>query len=260
MTPLTRQPWTLEGTKEAVLLIHGLGGGPYELQWLGESVHRQCGFQVRAMQLPGHEKESVLMPTSGHEDWVDAAWCEYRRLSEAFRKVHIIGFSTGCLVALRIAELHDVSGTLVVLAPFFEIFQPKWVPVEPEVLLRGLPWLSQVPRRPPPLVDPDIRRQVSEVLPFLSMNLNAARNAKALASQVLIDLSRVQVPTFALQGRRDTVVNPSGVYRLEQGLICPNRTVLFDNSDHLLGLDQDRERVFEAVNHFIGGRALPRAT
>jgi carboxylesterase len=124
--------------------------------------------------------------------------------------------------------------------------------VPTERLLELVPWLAQVPRRPPPLKDRAIRREVARCLPFRTMNLHAARSARALVTLVLADLAKVTAPTLVLQGARDTVVAPRGAARLDAGLThAPHRLVSFAGSDHLLALDAEREQVFDEVARFL---------
>ncbi|MCC6338081.1 MAG: alpha/beta fold hydrolase [Myxococcales bacterium] len=268
--PLGNECFTLPGRGASVLLVHGLGGGTYELQWLGEALHARLGFTVRALHLPGHTAPSRWMPASRHEDWVAAVDAEVDALAQeasggrappvagggssshaGLPVVHLIGFSTGAMVALRVAELRPLTGRLVLLAPFVDIFKPALLPWRPEALLDGFAWLSQVPRRPPPLRDARRRAEVSAVLPFQTMNLDAARSAKVLARHVLTDVGRVTAPTLLLQGAKDTVVDPSGARRLHDGLRGEKRLVELEDSDHLVVLDSQCPRVLDEVTAFL---------
>lgn len=246
-TPLANQPFTLEGSGGAVLLVHGLGGGTYEVQWLGEALHARLGVTVRAMHLPGHEAPSRAMPASRHEDWLAAV----ERELDALGPAHLVGFSTGALVALRVAERRALAGGLVLLAPFIDIYRPPLLPVRPEALLEKTPWLSQVPRRPPPLRDATLRAEVAKVLPFSTMNLDAARSAKVLSEVVMADLGRVTAPTLILQGAKDTVVDASGAARIAAGLSGDKRLVSLADSDHLIVLDREGERAVDEATEFL---------
>ena len=54
------------------LMLHGLGGGPYELQPLIAAVETS-GREVRAPVLPGHEGPGPKMPASSWREWTDRA-------------------------------------------------------------------------------------------------------------------------------------------------------------------------------------------
>lgn len=232
--------------------MHGLGGGPYEVQWLGETLHRRTGLTVRAMHLPGHETPARRMPTSGYDQWTEAVIREIEAL-RGDGPVHLMGFSTGGTISLRVAETVDLEGRLVLLAPFIDIHRPRLLPVRPEALLDLFTGLKVVPRRGPRLRDKALQREVERCLPFATMNLDAARSAKTLGELVMRDLASVRAPTLILQGAKDAVVDGRGAARIEAGLRGEKRLVVLPESDHLLTLDSERDRVFDEVTAFVQG-------
>lgn len=241
---------SIPGRGGTALFVHGLGGGPYEIQWLAEALHERTGLGVRAFHLPGHARPSIAMPASRHEEWTAAV----AREMQAFREsgpVHLVGFSTGSTICLRVAETEVVSGRLVLLAPFIDVYRPAWLPVRAEVLLDAVSALKQVPRRGPRLHDRALRREVARCLPFATMNLDAARSAKALGQLAMRDIERVKVPVLIVQGARDGVVDPAGARAIAEGLRAEHKLVELPESDHLVALDAERERVFDEVVAFL---------
>ncbi len=248
--PLENKPFTLPGRGGSVLLVHGLGGGPYEVQWLGEALHERTGLTVRATHLPGHEAPARRMPASGYEEWTAAVIDEVALLSRD-GPVHLVGFSTGGTISLRVAETVPLEGRLVLLAPFLDIHRPRFLPVRPEALLDLFSGLHVVPRRGPRLRDKALQREVERCLPFATMNLDAARSAKALSELAMRDIASVRAPVLILQGARDAVVNAGSAARIEAALRGERRLVILPESDHLLTLDSERERVFDEVTAFL---------
>lgn len=247
----------MPGEGGAALFVHGLGGGPYETQWLAEDLHARTGLAVRSMMLPGHEAPARRMPASRHEDWVAAVARERDALRASLPEgapVHLVGFSTGCIIALRVEELHGSTGRVVLLAPFIDIYRPPLLPVRPEVLLEMVTAIDQVPRRGPRLRDRALRREVDACLPFPTMSLAAARSAKVLGELVMRDLAHVRAPVLLLQGMRDRVVDPSGAVRIEARLSGERRLVMLETSDHLVALDEERRRVFDETARFLAPR------
>ena len=248
-------PFTLPGRGASVLLVHGLGGGPYELQWLGDALHARNGFTVRALQLPGHTERAFRMPHSTWQQWFGAVEEAHAQLVSESNgaPVHVVGFSTGCLSAARLAETRALSGKLVLLAPFVHVYKPSWLGVPPEVLLKRLHWLGWVPSAPTPLRDRAIRRQVDPCKPFTMFSLKATISAKALCALVMPDLAKIAAPTLVLQGARDTVVDPRGAAELIAGLSGEKRLHVLERSDHLLAIDEERDEVFAEVSRFLSG-------
>jgi carboxylesterase len=263
MSHLANAPFILPGTATTVVLAHGLGGGTYELQRLGEAIHAACGWTVRAIHLPGHTTPSTFMPSSRHEDWVAAV---HAAVDEAVAGaganeacVHVIGFSTGALAALRVAEERTWPGRLVLLAPLVRVYRPALLPVAAEQVLEALPMLHHVPRRRPPLRDRQTRDDVTRVLPFFTMNLDATRSAVALSERTMAELDRVTVKTLIVQGRNDTVVDPAGATQIAAGLKGPHELLFLEDSDHLVTLDRNRDEVSAAVLRFLSAD-IPNAT
>jgi carboxylesterase len=246
--PLTRHEFTLQGTGGAVLLVHGLGGGPYELQLLGEHLHHELGWTVRAIRLPGHLAPATWMPHSTWPQWVvgvEEALAQLEHDTEG-AAVNVVAFSAGCLPSLRLAEQGRLRGKLVLLAPFFAVYRPAGLSVE-----WGMKLTPYVPRRGPPLRDKAMRARVQSCVPFNMFSMRSAQSALDLAEQVLADAGKVEVPTLVLQGDRDTVVDPAGAERLAARIGGPRQFHVVKGSDHLLALDEQREEVFEAVTKFL---------
>jgi esterase/lipase len=66
---LSNNPFLLENSQDhACLLLHGLGGGVYELELLGQYLYQQ-GLTVQTINYPGHDHPALEMPTSRWEEW-----------------------------------------------------------------------------------------------------------------------------------------------------------------------------------------------
>lgn len=249
MPPLENRPFLLPGSsRRAALLIHGLGGGPHEVQRLGEALAAR-GVTAQGLRLPGHEPGDG-MPASTWSEWYAATSSAFDELSRRFERVDLVGFSTGCLVALHLAAQTRLSGRLVLLAPFVRVFRPALLPVTPEALLRALPFVKAVPRRRPPLADRQARREVERCAGFRTFSLEATRSALALIDLVLGELEAVRAPALILQGRRDTVVDPSGAALLHARL-PGSRLAWLERSDHLLALDVEAAQVIGQASSFL---------
>ncbi len=66
--------------KPSCLILHGLGGGPYELSPLIAALEGE-GLRVSAPVLPGHEGPGPVMPGSCWRDWAKTAESAFEELS-----------------------------------------------------------------------------------------------------------------------------------------------------------------------------------
>jgi carboxylesterase len=232
------------------LVLHGLGGGPYEMEPVIASL-REAKLRVSAPTLPGHEG-SGTMPPSLWRDWAAVAENAYDELAAVGAPVVVLGFSTGGTLALRLATRRNVARQ-VLLAPFLAIRYTGLIPLHPRSYLRHLAQLiPNLPRRPPAVRDRVMRNWVSEQDSYDTFSLHATLSALELIEEVKPIVSQVDVPTLIMQGRLDTVVEPVNATWLYRNLgSVDKRLVSLAHSDHLLALDREREQVIDTVLSFV---------
>lgn len=102
----------------AVLLLHGFGGEPYEMQGL-EGVFQAEGFPVSVPLLPGHGTSVDDWCTTDFHDWAAAAHDAYADLARQHKAVFVMGLSMGGTLALHIAQRFDPAGIVTMAAPLF---------------------------------------------------------------------------------------------------------------------------------------------
>jgi carboxylesterase len=249
---LKNEPFILEASRQEVcLLLHGLGGGAYEMQLLGEYLHSK-GLSVQAINYPGHDRPSAKMPASTWQDWYGHIRNTYESLSSRYGQVNVIGFSTGCPLALHLATEFSIK-KLVLLSPFFAIRREWFYLLPPEAYLYSLGRLiDDVPRRHPPIRDQQVRRHAEQAAYFRTFNLPSVRSAFELIDQVKVRLPEICVPTLIIQSPRDSVVDPSGATFLYDHLGSQTKKLHWlKDSDHAIALDSEREEVFQHTFDFL---------
>ena len=241
----------------ACLVLHGLGGGPYELEPLIAAL-RADGLRVSAPVLPGHEGPGPVMPASRWRDWAVQADSGFDELAAEGRPVVVIGFSTGATLALYLASRRPVE-RLVLMAPFLAIRYTSLVPLRPATILRPFAkLLPNLPRRPPAVRDPAMRKWASASDHFRTFNLHATLSALELIDEVKPLVPAITVPALIIQGKLDTVVEPAGAVWLHQNLGSTRKSMVsLSHSDHLVGLDRERDRVITMTRAFVLGREQP---
>jgi pimeloyl-ACP methyl ester carboxylesterase len=105
----------IEGTGEPVVLIHGLDSSArVNWQMPGTIDALAKDHQVIAIDLPGYgESDKPVDPAAYGEQWVDDVILLLNHLN--IRKAHIVGYSMGGMVALKLIAEHPdrvISGTL----------------------------------------------------------------------------------------------------------------------------------------------------
>ena len=239
--------------REAVLFLHGLGGGPYEFRPLADRVHR-AGWTVRAIVYPGHDSKSFMMPDSTWKDWFGAARSAFDELKAEYEVVHVVGFSTGSPISLKLADERPSVASLTLLGPFLSVYRPPLLPVPPETLAQTLgKIISHVPRRPPAVRDLAVRKRLQKQLRLSrTFSMSVTRSALELIGQVREILPRIAMPILVIQSLADTVVDPNGARAIHETVASTiNRLIMLERSDHLIVWDDEREIVFRETLNFL---------
>ena len=251
---LFNEPFLREGAgrrDHVCLFLHGLGGGTYEFHLLEKHV-RDLGYSTCGILYPGHEHSERKMPASTWEEWYAHAESTISKLSKEFRSVSLIGFSTGCLLALKLAlefPLHSMS----LLAPYFKVRRRWFYLLPPEAYIYSVGYLfPDLPRAPVSVRDPEMRKAVGEVGLYETFNLPCVRSTIQLIRQLKRDLHKIETPAMIMQSKSDSVVHPSGAQHLYDGLAASRKELHWlDTSDHIIPLDEEREVVFQAIENFL---------
>ena len=108
-----------QGSRRAVLLIHGYCGYPGELVRPAEDLAK-AGFDVFVPRLPGMGTSGMDFLSSSSADWEKVVSNALSDLNTVYRTVSIVSHSMGTLLALLAAEKHSVD-RIVLAAPAFSI-------------------------------------------------------------------------------------------------------------------------------------------
>ncbi len=249
---LENKPLLLTGDlTHACLLLHGLGGGAYEMQELGESLHR-AGLTVQSILYPGHDQPAKKMPRSQWQDWYAHILATYQTLAQTYERISLVGFSTGCPLGLYLAAQHPVF-KLVMMAPYFRM-RYEWyfgLPLEAYVWSLGFA-ITDVPRLRLPIFDPEMQKVARAAAFYRTFNIASVRSAMELIDQVKHQLPQIQNPTLIIQSPKDTVVDPAGATFLYEQLGSQDKNLHWlKTSDHIVTLDYEREEVFQLVTAFL---------
>ncbi len=101
--------------RPGILLIHGFGGGPHELEPLSRRL-AGLGYRAVSITLKGHGGNRRALSAAVRRDWIEAAERELARLREDGPAV-VIGFSMGGLIALRLYQSRPFDGLVTINTP-----------------------------------------------------------------------------------------------------------------------------------------------
>jgi len=108
----------MEKNKVGCLVIHGFGGGIYEVEPLAEYLINK-GFEVSCPCLKGHTGNRQDMRKATYEDWISSAEEELLKLKEKVDEIAVIGFSMGGLIGINLACKYDIKALATINTPIY---------------------------------------------------------------------------------------------------------------------------------------------
>jgi esterase/lipase len=118
--------------RKAALLLHDLGGTPYQMRDLARAFFKDCHL-VRAILLPGHGTVPGDLLEVDYRRWIEATSSAAASFAGAAERLVLVGFGLGATLALHHAlsappRSDPALGGLVLLAPAFGTdAPPAWL-------------------------------------------------------------------------------------------------------------------------------------
>ena len=228
--------------KTGCLLIHGFGGSPLELRWLGERL-AENGYTVLAPLLPGHGTAYHDMLKTGWTDWYRTSEEAFYRLKDMCDNIFVIGLSMGGAIGLSMAAENGFSGVVSLAAPLFiNDWRIKFLPI--------LRYILKYPRGGPPDLK-DISK-LGEVFSYKRVPMRCVEELLTSLADLKVKLPLVKMPVLLVHARVDHIVPPKNVEVIYNLLGSQDkRLVYLDNSYHVVTVDYDREIVKDEILRFI---------
>ena len=253
---------TFRGGQVGFLLIHGLGGTPVEMRFVGIGLAR-AGYTVRCPQLAGHCGSFEDLRATGWRDWYATAEDALTELRKTCRKVIVGGLSMGAILALHLAagRPDDVHGAAL-FAPTLKL--DGW----------GVPWYSMLfnlvrdrrtadlvrfsEREPYGIKDPRVRALVMAAI-------NSGDSSKAgqftnpgrvmlelrwLVDTVRRELGSIRQPALIVHPRDDDRASLRNAAYLQGALGGMVDTCVLDDSYHIVTVDRQRDLVVQRTAAF----------
>ncbi|WP_016835465.1 alpha/beta hydrolase [Herbaspirillum lusitanum] len=247
-----------------VIMIHGLGGTQYDLGAM-HKILQKAGADTHAVTLPGHgTRPEDLIPIRA-EQWIDLLIAQYRELQPQYEQLHVMGMCMGALLALALCERvgHTAKqGKLVTLAP--PIYIDGW----------STPWYANLRRLFYLIPGVASRMKVEEGEPYGIKNtlvravvkakfergdnfhypwvpMACIRQVDRLRGWAAAGAKNIKAPTLIVHAREDELTSLRSAEFL-QARIADARTVVLENSYHMICVDNDRDQVANSVLEFFG--------
>ncbi|HEX6112560.1 MAG TPA: alpha/beta fold hydrolase, partial [Geminicoccaceae bacterium] len=207
--------------QKAALLIHDLGGTPYEMRDVARAFAEAC-YLVRAILLPGHGTVPGDLLDADYRRWVEATQSAVASFEGEAERLVLVGFGLGGTLAIHYAlsarPPSDLElGGLVLLAPALGTETPlAWLraPGIHSQLTPGRPWARLLPDYDP--------------VRYESLPRNALMQRKRLVEQLTAHEAALQIPAFLVISADDAEVDVGAARDwLCRGLAGPRRLIWY---------------------------------
>lgn len=212
----------------AVLLIHGFLAGPAEMRSLGDRLHEQ-GHHVLGVRLKGHGTSPWDLRDRDWHEWLDSVSRGYDIIKAFSQSIHIVGFSTGGLLALMQASLHPhkkIKSVISVSAPVnFKNKNLKYVPLlhHANRFARLIKSDGIMPFQPNDTEHPEVNYQ--------HIPVRALYQLQQLINQLMSKPLEIKAKVHLFQSKNDPVVEPSSVESLYQHIEAKNKAITMIEAD-----------------------------
>ena len=197
----------------AILLIHGFLASPAEMKSLGERLHAE-GHHVLGVRLKGHGTSPWDLRSRNWQDWAASVERGYDIIKAFSQRVHIVGFSTGGLLALMQAATHPhkkiISVTSVSAPITFKNKNLVFVPLLHHAN-KLVSWLSSeglIPFRPNHSENPDVN--------YRHVPIRALYQLQQLIQHINENKLIIDADVYLYQSDQDPVIEPSSIEKLSQ--------------------------------------------
>jgi len=215
---------------DSCLFIHGFTGGIFEIAPLSQFMENH-NYRSTTFTLRGHGGTKSELLLSSRHDWQDSAEEQLAELLKENEGVHLIGFSTGALIASRLSVQYRarIKSLTLLSAPVF--------PLNPVEIIKTLGSLTM------------LKNYLSK---FGSTPPKATKEFQRMVRESFDIYPQIETPTLIVQGRRDHLVKPKSAAFLQNTIKAPRKEVLLiDKSGHMVCHCEESDRIMNEVLEFI---------
>jgi len=218
------EPFSFEGGRAGVLLLHGFSGSCSEIRELGADLHA-AGFGVVAPALAGHGTSPDDLVGVTREDFFATVEAAYLDATERFERVYIVGLSMGGALGLHLAAHHEVAALATISTP---VFMSRLVSLSVPIAMR---W---APRRK---VISNYAAWRGEVVGYTTTPLSSLGVFLDVLKIVRTELPRVTAPLLVIHSRGDQTVPAANAAFIAAHVASQEKHVrLYPGGRHLLTL------------------------
>lgn len=248
---------------QAILLIRRPVGHDLEFQFLASELER-AGLDVH-FHSPVEFQHGTHSSVPSYRVWITRALNHFDQLTERYERVSMGGLGVGANLALKLAALRSNVAALVLMSPalFCDGWNaPRFLPILARTPLRH--WCRYHVMAPYGLKNVRARewyacQMRNPALGIAALPLTLMRETYRLANSVKRSLGQMVTPSIVMHAREDDVASiRNAEYVIANAGTSDISLKVFENSYHLISMDNDKEAVAACTVEFLRRYGPPR--
>jgi esterase/lipase/1-acyl-sn-glycerol-3-phosphate acyltransferase len=240
----------IENSKKCVIAIHGFASAPKEVEELAIFLNKN-NLNVLTPRLAGHGIAPEDLKDKKWEDWYKSISRTITIASLQFKKIYIVGFSTGGLLALLStkkyykefvglvcinAALHLNDMRIKTFLPAISFWNDIVKAFNEDAYAKE--YIDNLPENP----EINYNKHYIDSIEQLSLLMSKTRKT----------LHKIKKPILIIQGKDDPVVNPSSAHEIYERIESRYKTLkIIDASNHVIIRGKNTDILFNYILDFI---------
>ena len=236
-----QEPFTFEGGKRAVLLLHGFTGNSADVRMLGRYLEKQ-GYTCHAPHYKGHGVPPEELVKTGPSDWWKDVMMAYDFLKEkGYKEIAVAGLSLGGVFSLKLGYTVPIKGIVSMCAPMYIKSE--------DAMYKGVLEYAREFKKYEGKKQEQIENEMDR---FADKPMGTLKALQELITDVREHVDHIYAPTFVVQGRHDDVINPKSADIIYEAIESPVKQIKwYEESGHVITLDKERNQLHEDVLEFL---------
>lgn len=241
MKIIVPKPFTFKAGERAVLLLHGFTGHTADVRMLGRFLESK-GYTCHAPLYKGHGVPPEQLVQTGPKQWWQDALDGYHFLkNKGYEKIAVCGLSLGGVFSLKLGYTVPIKGMIPMCAPMYIKSE--------EVMYKGI---LDFAREYKTREGKPAEQIESEMEQFANTPMKTMAALQLLIQEVRNHVDQIYAPTFVVQARHDTMINPDSANIIFNEVQTDKKQLKwYEQSGHVITLDKERDQLHEDIFDFL---------
>ena len=238
-----------KNSNSCVIAIHGFSSAPKEMEKLALFLNNN-GFNVQTPRLDGHGTVCEDLKDKVWQDWYKSVSRSIIIASLQYKKVFVIGFSTGGLLALlSTKKQYKEFVSLICINAALHLNDMRI-----KTLLPAITFWNDVVKY---FTEEKYTKEYVENLPenpqinYHKHYIDSIEQLNLLMNKTKKILPKIKKPILIIQSKDDPVVNPSSAHEIFEKINSRHKTLKIIESQKHVIVTEDNEELFYSILNFI---------